>query len=64
MKRQAYKIYISDALRIIGENTAKYAGGSYMNSRYVDIVSPKTKDERTGEEIAADVIKRAGLEVI
>lgn len=64
MKRQTYQIYISDALRIIGENTAKYAGGSYMNSRYADIISPKTKDERTGAEIAADVIKRAGLEVI
>lgn len=35
-----------------------------MNSRYADIISQKTKDDRTGAEIAADVIKRAGLEVI
>ena len=57
-------MYVTDSLRIMGENTAKYAGGSYSQERWVDIVSPKKKDTRTGEEIVADVIKKAGLKVV
>ena len=36
-KEQAYRVYVTDALKIIGENTAKYAGGSYMKVRYLDV---------------------------
>lgn len=57
-------MYVTDSLRIMGENTAKYAGGSYIRERWVDIVSPKKKDTRTGEEIVSDVIKKAGLKVV
>jgi hypothetical protein len=46
---------------IIGENTAKFAGGNHLTRRYIETISPE--DARTGEEIAADVIKRAGLVV-
>ena len=60
----AYRIYVSDCLRIIGENTAKMGGGSYITAKFVDIINPKPVDNRTGEEIAADIIKRAGIEVV
>lgn len=49
---------------MITENTAKYSGGNYMTSKYADVIYPKAKDNRTGDEIAADVIKQAGIEVI
>ena len=39
-------------------------GGSYIKIEYADIINPKPKDERSGEEIAADIIARMGLEVI
>ena len=39
-------------------------GGSYITVKLADIINPKTVDNRTGEEIAADIIKRAGIEVI
>lgn len=55
---------MADSLRIITENTAKYAGGSYIRERWIDIVTPKKQDNRTGEEIVADVIKKAGLKVV
>ena len=60
----AYRIYVTDCLRIISENTAKMGGGSYITARFADIINPKPVDDRTGEEIAADIIKRAGIEVI
>ena len=60
----AYRIYIGDCLRIIGENTAKMGSGSYITAKFPDIINPKPADNRTGEEIAADIIKRAGIEVI
>ena len=60
----AYRIYITDCLRIISENTAKMGGGSYITAKFPDIINPKPVDNRTGEEIAADIIKMAGIEVI
>ena len=59
----AYRIYVTDCLRIISENTAKMGGGSYMKAKLADIINPNPVDNRTGEEIAADIIKRAGIEV-
>lgn len=32
-----------------------------MEARYCDLISPRKKDMRTGAEIAADVIRKAGL---
>ena len=46
------------------ENTAKQAGGNYMTAEYTDLVHPKKKDNRTGNEIAADVIRNAGIKVV
>lgn len=60
----AYRIYVTDCLRIISENTAKIGGGSYIAVKLADILKPKQVENRTGEEIAADIIKRAGIEVI
>ena len=48
---------------LIGKNTANFAGGDFMPRRYVDIIGSAKQDKRTGEEIAADIIRRAGLEV-
>ena len=35
-----------------------------MKAKFADIINPKPIEKRTGEEIAADIIKRAGIEVI
>ena len=61
---RAVKIYYAECLRIISENTAKMGGGSYITVKLADIINPKPVDNRTGEEIAADIIKQAGIEVI
>ena len=58
IKDEIYRVYITDALKVIGENAAALTGGGYMGKRYYDIIrTDKPKDEgRTGDEIAADVI--------
>ena len=61
---KAVKIYYAECLRIIAENTSKMGGGSYITAKLSDIINPKPVEKRTGEEVAADIIKRAGIEVI
>ena len=61
---KAVKIYYAECLRIISENTAKMGGGSYITVKLADIINPKHVDNRAGEEIAADIIRRSGIEVI
>ena len=63
-EQQAFACYVADAVKIITENTAKYASGSYMKMRFMDVMKPQKKEWRTGEEIAADVIRSAGLVVV
>lgn len=60
----AYRIYVTDCLRMIGENTANVSKGTYPQKRYADFLKEPARDHRTGEEIAADIIKKAGLVVI
>ena len=61
---KAYRIYVTDALRLISENTASSVGGKYITARFADVIaSPKEEDTRTCEEITADIIARCGLVV-
>lgn len=62
-KTEAYRIYVTDALRIVAENTAQYVGGDYIKARYIDVVEPKKQDNRTCEEITADIVARCGLTI-
>ena len=47
----AYRFYVTDILRSISENTAKYGGGSYVRVRFADIINPTPEDNRSSEEI-------------
>lgn len=57
--------YITDCLRLLTENTAKGANteAGYITNRYADIISPNMRQTRTGDEIASDIIRRAGLQL-
>ena len=61
---EIYRVYITDTLRIISENTAKYAGGAYATKRYAEIINPPKESNLTAEEIIGRVTKNAGIEVI
>ncbi|MBQ4505292.1 MAG: hypothetical protein II983_06415 [Firmicutes bacterium] len=63
-EEMSYRIYVTDALKLIAENTAKMSSGSYMTKRYSDLFKKEKIDTRSGDEIAVDIIKKAGLVVI
>ncbi len=61
---KAYRIYVTDALRLISENTASSVGGKFITARFADVIAPpKEEDNRTCEEITAEIIARCGLVV-
>lgn len=61
---EVYRVYTTECLRIMTENIAKYTRGTALTAKYMDIINPKPKDTRSGEQIAADVIKKCGLKVV
>lgn len=50
---EAYRIFVTKSLQLIPQN-------KYIERSYEDIVDGKI-DNRSGEEIAEDIIKRGGL---
>lgn len=56
----AYRSYTTDCMKVLTENT-----GRGVNLRFAEILenAKKPKDNRSGAEIAADVIKKCGLVV-
>lgn len=53
-KSLAYRIYISDTLFAMAQQ-------KYLTKRYVDLISNEPQDDRSGDEIALDVIAKCGL---
>lgn len=47
---EAYRVYVTDTLKTICENTARQ-GGYCIKMRYIDLINPKPEDTRTGEEV-------------
>ena len=60
VQEQAYRVYVTDAMKTITENTAKYAGGSYMKGRYYDLETPKPVETRTSQEIISQIKAKIG----
>ena len=63
---ETYRIYVTDALKVISESASKFAGGSYLTKSYNEIIEPQPQieevvqeDTRTAEQFAADMFKRA-----
>ena len=48
---EAYRIYVTDCLKLMSENTARYAGGSNVSVRYYDLIKKPVVETRTSEEI-------------
>jgi hypothetical protein len=51
---ETYRIYIARSLQGIPQN-------KWIERDYYDIIHPEKVDDRSGDEIAVDIIKRAGL---
>lgn len=48
---KAYRVYVTNALKAIAENTARYVGGGYIKARYADLIEPNPEETRTPEQI-------------
>ena len=65
VEERNYKIYITDVLKMIAENTAKVYGGNVPKKRYAELIEHKpVEKEKSAEEIIADVNERCGLTMI
>lgn len=49
---------MTDALKASVENTARFAGGSYLTMRFADVIDPKPEETRSSEEIISDIKSR------
>lgn len=57
-----YQNYIADCLNNINEILAKTYSGKYVTARYSELINSTSKtSEKSGDEIALDIVKRAGL---
>lgn len=57
---EAYKVYMSEAVKNINEILANNFNGSYMKISYMDMMKPQKVEERTAEQIIDDI--RSGLQ--
>lgn len=53
LEEEAYRIYVTE----VALGLLKGSGGD-MGARYYDIIHPSKHDERSGEEIALDILSR------
>ena len=53
-REEAYRIYVSKSLQLIPQS-------KHLKCDYLDLIDPKEVDNRSGDEIAFDIISRAGL---
>lgn len=65
MREETFRVYLTDAVQAIAENTARIGGGRKISWRWVDVAGlsgpSRPVDTRTAEEIIADVAGKAGL---
>lgn len=61
-----YKRYMADGLKYVTESISQAFGGKYLYVSFFDLINSDKKQTvtKTGEEIVADVIKKAGLVVM
>lgn len=56
---------MADGLKYVTESISQAFGGKYLYVSFADLIdNNKKQTTKTGEEIAADVIKKAGLVVM
>ena len=60
-REKAYRLYIAETLRILTENTARFAGG-YVQGRCT-VYDERRVENKTAQEIVEDVSRRAGITI-
>jgi len=55
-KDEAYKVYASDLLKCLAETW-----GAQIPYRYADMITPQAEEQKSGDEIALEIITKLGL---
>jgi hypothetical protein len=55
---ELFRVYVTDALKSIAGNTARFNGGTEMNTRFKDILDPPEEDDRTPDEIICSISEK------
>lgn len=58
MRDDVYKTYVTDALRVLTENTAQMSGGKHLSIRYYDVIHPAPDETRTEDEIITSIFSK------
>ena len=58
MREKAYRVYMTDCLRLVCK-----VSGSYPSKRFAEILDPPAEDLRSGDDVAKDIIQRAGIKI-
>ena len=58
-EERRYRAYVTDALMVLTENTARFAGGRRLMTRWASGLAAGRA--QSGDDIAAEVMRRAGL---
>lgn len=56
-REKAYRIYVTDSLKAIVSNTARFNGGVEMTARFVDVIDGMGKEskEQTAQEVKNNI---------
>lgn len=56
-EEKQYRIYITDALKVLTENTAKMFGGATIKMRYAELIDtePQKEETRTADEVVDSI---------
>lgn len=68
LRELGYRIYVTDAMRMISESAAKIGGGPWVGKRWAETLGSQNKrvlahDTRSPQEIVADIAEKAGLTI-
>ena len=58
MHEKVYRSYTADLLKVIAESM-----GATVSQRYTDLITEEPQETMSGDEVALQVIKKAGLKV-
>ena len=59
-EQEILRVYLTDAAKLIAENTERFAGGGHLKERYLDIIRPPVEETRSEEEIISRVLLALG----
>lgn len=71
IEQEITRNYMANCSRLLTENIAKVTQSinpklevSYMSKELAEVLNPKPQDDRTAEEIIADVVRKSGIKVV